>query len=244
MNAYSNPRFVACQSQAEKKGDQKIEGSRSGVKAWPDLISSTASTHESTISNTTYNDKVSGDPSGFLASASGRDECLRLERVAEQVNLPAINHDADDDTESSAAACREAWGNLQSVLMRSSGNGAHRLNASVPTNTLGSNASIPTHTIGSDAVSCNNGDRDGDGISMAGEAEVVLREVSEECSSVLGIIEEDLEFYRLCHLPRSIGCVKLPTDKSGMIHLGVMVRNSGNMKERMSYRSDIILFSR
>lgn len=58
------------------------------------------------------------------------------------------------------------------------------------------------------------------------EVDVVLRDVREECSSALGIVKEDLELFRLCHVPRASERATLLKDKSGLVHLGVMVRNS------------------
>lgn len=66
----------------------------------------------------------------------------------------------------------------------------------------------------------------GGGVGGAVEAEVLMRDVREECSAALGIVKEDLELYALCHLPRSSDRARLLKDKSGVMHVGVMVRNS------------------
>lgn len=58
------------------------------------------------------------------------------------------------------------------------------------------------------------------------EVDVVLGDVREECSSALGIVKEDLELFGLCHMPCASERATLLKDKSGLVRMGVMVRNS------------------
>eukprot|EP00250_Pteridium_aquilinum_P008088 c17660_g1_i2 orf=167-1291(+) len=74
------------------------------------------------------------------------------------------------------------------------------------------------------ACACRGGSFGDLGAHM--EVDVMVREVREECSSALGIVKEDLELFGLCHLPSSCERATLLKDKSGVVHLGVMVRNS------------------
>ncbi|KAH7420552.1 hypothetical protein KP509_13G012000 [Ceratopteris richardii] len=56
--------------------------------------------------------------------------------------------------------------------------------------------------------------------------DVMVHKVRKECSSALGIVEDDLQLFGLCHIPSSVQRVTLLKDKAGVVHIGVMVHNS------------------
>lgn len=59
--------------------------------------------------------------------------------------------------------------------------------------------------------------------------------VRSECASTLGIDSDELELYGLCHIPPTVERGRLLKDSSGMMHLGVLVKRSGEWNHQTTY---------